>query len=145
MRNSFHGDPRLSLWSWRAPARKISHSEAKLIAPIHCENEQVSGCVEKLSGSKLGMVLHVTCTRANAINIFLVANSILVRSYLYYTSRCALDTYIRGHICTCVLAIVLSFVTHRGCLHSVLDLIHAQLEPIVKEWSTKSSNEGNKI
>ena len=51
-RNTFHGDPRQSLWLWRAQA-EISGREASLIAPSGSENERVSCCCrKKLSGSK---------------------------------------------------------------------------------------------
>ena len=50
-KNTFHGDPRQSLWRWRAQA-EISGREASLIAPSGSENERVSCFCQKLSGSK---------------------------------------------------------------------------------------------
>ena len=112
--NTFHGDPRPSLWRWRAPADS-SHIERQIRS--HPQTAKMNEykllyILEKLSALKLrSVVLHVMCTRAHTRNI-------LVLAIETPTSRCA----IRGPIWACVLAIGLGFCDTPRVLHSVLDL-----------------------
>ena len=55
--NTFHGDPRPSLWSWRAPC--LSHRKVRLIAPSGSENERVLMLLLSTNLTKVCMALHV--------------------------------------------------------------------------------------
>ena len=72
--NTFHGDPRPSLWRWRAPADS-SHIERQFEIRSHPQtaktNEKATTAAYKLlsspSAQKLrSVVLHVTCMHASS-------------------------------------------------------------------------------
>ena len=75
-KNIFYGNPRPSLWTWRAQAGRFCvYREASLIAPSCSENEQVSCCCRKF-GSKVKKRGASRDVHAGLRNI-LVANFIL--------------------------------------------------------------------
>ena len=76
--------------------RYISGREASLVAPSGSENERVSCCCRKTSDSKAKK-------HGASCDVYASSRSILV-------ANCTLA---RGHICACVLAIDLGFVTRR--------------------------------
>ena len=69
--DDFHGDPRQSLWRWRAHRQaEISGREASLIAPSGSENKRVAKLLlsKNVLALKLkSVMLHVTCMRARAV------------------------------------------------------------------------------
>ena len=106
---TFYGDPRPSLWQWRAKADS-SHIERQNRLHPRQRKRTSKAVVEKLSDSKLRsmQLLHVTSTRAHAI---FVANSILAITPVSIYIRCARTPYADTFVHVHVLAVDLSYVT----------------------------------
>ena len=110
---TIHGDPRPSLWKWRAPAdRSLMHGEASSIAPPASAKEWVKPIrsIAKHDAS---------CFSSHSI---FVANIILAITPMYKSVR---YTYADTSVCACALAIVsilwrLCFVWYMTALWLVL-------------------------